>query len=54
MEEGDMLEIAARGTDQYGRQWMTLGDVYQVTDGELDSPYSYAIFSDPADWEFTL
>lgn len=54
MEEGDMLEIAARGTDQYGRQWMTLGDVYQVTDGELDSPDSYAIFSDPADWEFTL
>lgn len=54
MEEGDMLEIAARSTDQYGRQWMTLGDVYQVTDGELDSPDSYAIFSDPADWEFTL
>lgn len=54
MEEGDVLEIAARGTDQYGRQWMTLGDVYQVTDGELDSPDSYAIFSDPADWEFTL
>lgn len=49
-----MLEIAARSTDQYGRQWMTLGDVYQVTDGELDSPDSYAIFSDPADWEFTL
>ena len=54
MEEGDVLEIAARSTDQYGRQWMMLGDVYQVTDGELDSPDSYAIFSDPADWEFTL
>ena len=53
MEEGDVLEIAARGTDQYGRQWMTLGDVYQLTDGELDSPDSYAIFSDPAHWDFT-
>lgn len=54
MEEGDVLEIAARGTDQYGRQWVALGGAFQVKDGELTHPDSYAIFSDPADWEFTL
>lgn len=53
MEEGDMLEIAARGTDQYGRQWVALGGAFQVKDGELTHPDSYAIFSDPADWDFT-
>lgn len=53
MEEGDMLEIAARGTDQYGRQWVALGGAFQVKDGELTHPDSYAIFSDPAHWDFT-
>lgn len=53
MEEGDVLEIAARGTDQYGRQWVALGGAFQVKDGELTHPDSYAIFSDPADWDFT-
>ena len=52
MEEGDVLEIAARGTDQYGRQWVALGGAFQVKDGELTHPDSYAIFSDPADWDF--
>lgn len=54
MEEGDVMEIAARGTDQYGRQWVALGGAFQVKDGELTHPDSYAIFSDPADWDFTL
>lgn len=53
MEEGDVLEIAARGTDQYGRQWVALGGAFQVKDGELTHPDSYAIFSDPAHWDFT-
>lgn len=53
MEEGDVLEIAARGTDQYGRQWVALGGAFQVKDGELTHPDSYAIFSNPADWDFT-
>lgn len=53
MEEGDMLEIAARGTDQYGRQWVALGGAFQVKDGELTHPDSYAIFSNPAHWDFT-
>ena len=53
MEEGDMLEIAARSTDQYGRQWVALGGAFQVKDGELTHPDSYAIFSDPAHWDFT-
>lgn len=53
MEEGDVLEIAARGTDQYGRQWVALGGAFQVKDGELTHPASYAIFSDPAHWDFT-
>ena len=53
MEEGDVLEIAARGTDQYGRQWAALGGAFQVKDGELTHPDSYAIFSDPAHWDFT-
>ena len=53
MEEGDVMEIAARGTDQYGRQWVALGGAFQVKDGELTHPDSYAIFSDPADWDFT-
>ncbi len=53
MEEGDVLEIAARGTDQYGRQWVALGGAFQVKDGELTHPDSYAIFSNPAHWDFT-
>lgn len=53
MEERDVLEIAARGTDQYGRQWVALGGAFQVKDGELTHPDSYAIFSDPAHWDFT-
>ena len=53
MEEGDVLEIAARGTDQYGRKWVALGGAFQVKDGELTHPDSYAIFSDPAHWDFT-
>lgn len=53
MEEGDVLEIAARGTDQYGRQWVALGGAFQVKDGELTHPDSYATFSDPAHWDFT-
>ena len=53
MEEGDVLEIAARGTDQYGRQWVAMGGAFQVKDGELTHPDSYAIFSDPAHWDFT-
>ena len=53
MEEGDVLEIAARGTDQYGRQWVALGGAFQVKDGELTHPDSYAIFSNPAHSDFT-
>ena len=53
LAEGDVLEIAARGTDQYGRQWVALGGAFQVKDGELTHPDSYAIFSNPAHWDFT-
>ena len=52
MEEGDMLEFAARCTDQYGRVWMATDIGYVVKGGVLGYPNEYLPLPDTADWEF--
>ncbi len=56
LEDGDTYCIAARATDEYGRQWMTCDTpaVYNAQEGFLDITDIAEVYSsDPAEWDFT-
>ncbi len=55
-EDGDSVCFAARITDRYDRQWMSIGvPACEVQDGELElvgGDYSASELYDPANWTF--
>lgn len=56
LRELDQLHVAALLTDQYGRQTVAHDIPYVINpeSGQLTWADGAYVFSDPADWDFTL